>query len=72
MHKVNSYLIKLGGISHNQSFYFMEFLFLFLISKYIFNSNYYKHQNYSIIFIILFGLLKYLVKLFSEDKLQKI
>ena len=70
MHKVNSYLIKLGGISHNQSFYFMEFLFLFLISKYIFNSNYYKHQNYSIIFIILFGLLKYLVKLYSEDELQ--
>ena len=32
--------------------------------------NYYKHQYYSIIFIILFGLLKYLVKLYSEDNLN--
>jgi len=65
-----SYLIKIGGILYNQEFYFMEYLFLFLISKYIFNLNYYKHQYYSIIFIILFGLLKYLVKLYCEVNLK--
>jgi len=64
------HLIKIGGISFNQSFYFMEYLLLFLISKYIFKLNYYKHQNYSIIFIILFGLLKYLIKLYSEINLK--
>ena len=32
--------------------------------------NYYKHQKYLIIFIILFGLLKDLVKLFSKDNLK--
>jgi hypothetical protein len=48
----------------------MEYLLLFLISKFIFKLNYYKHQYYSIIFIILFGLLKYLVKLYSEDNLN--
>ena len=65
-----NHLIKIGPIFFNQSFYFMEYLLLFLISKYIFKSNYYKHQNYSIIFIILFGLLKYLVKLYSENNLK--
>ena len=48
----------------------MEYLLLFLISKSIFKNNYYKHQNYSIIFIILFGLLKYIVKLISEKDLK--
>ena len=47
----------------------MEYLFLFLISKYFFKLNYYKHQNYSIIFIILFGLFKDLVKLFNKTAL---
>ena len=65
-----NHLIKIGPIFFHQSFYFMEYLLLFLISKYIFKSNYYKHQNYSIIFIILFGLLKYLVKLYSENNLK--
>ena len=65
-----NHLIKIGPIFFNQSFYFMEYLLLFLISKFIFKSNYYKHQNYSIIFIILFGLLKYLVKLYSENNLK--
>ena len=64
-----NYLIKIGNILFNQEFYFMEYLLLFLISKSIFKLNYYKHQNYSIIFIILFGLLKYLVKLYSEKNL---
>ena len=32
--------------------------------------NYYKHQYYSIAFIILFGLLKYLIKLFTERNLN--
>jgi hypothetical protein len=48
----------------------MEYLLLFLISKYIFKMNYYKHQYYSIIFIIFFGLLKYIVKLFSEGNIK--
>jgi len=65
-----SYLIKIGDISYNQEFYFMEYLLLFLISKSIFKNNYYKHQNYSIIFIILFGLLKYIVKLIIEKDLK--
>ena len=65
-----SHLIKVGNILFNQSFYFMEYLLLFLISKFIFKLNYYKHQNYSIIFIILFGLLKYLVKLYTENNLK--
>jgi len=65
-----NHLIKNGSISFNQSFYFMEYLLIFLISKYIFKLNYYKHQNYSIIFIILFGLLKYLAKLYSETYLE--
>ena len=65
-----NHLIKIGNILYNQEFYFMEYLLLFLISKYIFKSNYYKHQNYSIIFIILFGLLKYLVKLYTEKGLE--
>ena len=64
-----NYLIKIGNILFNQEFYFMEYLLLFLISKSIFKLNYYKHQNYSIIFIILFGLLKYLAKLYSEKNL---
>ena len=64
------HLIKTGLILFNQSFYFMEFLLLFLISKFIFKMNYYKHQNYSIIFIILLGLLKYLVKLYTENNLS--
>ena len=63
-------LIQIGNITFNQSFYFLEYLFLFLISKYIFKLNYYKHQHYSIIFIILFGLLKYLIKLYSEINLK--
>ena len=65
-----NHLIKAGHILFNQSFYFMEFLLLFLISKFIFKMNYYKHQNYSITFIILFGLLKYLVKLYTENNLS--
>jgi len=65
-----NHLIKAGSILFNQSFYFMEYLLLFLISKFIFKNNYYKHQNYSIIFIILFGLLKYLVKLYTENNLK--
>ena len=64
-----NYLIKIGNILFNQEFYFMEYLLLFLIAKSIFKLNYYKHQNYSIIFIILFGLLKYLAKLYSEKNL---
>jgi hypothetical protein len=64
-----NYLIKIGNILFNQEFYFMEYLLLFLISKSIFKLNYYKHQNYSIIFIILFGLLKYLAKLYTEKNL---
>ena len=64
------YLIKIANIVNNQEFYFMEYLFLFLISKYLFKLNYYKHQYYSIIFIFLFGLLKYLSKLYGEGNLK--
>ena len=40
----------------------MEYLLLFLMSKYYFNLKYYKHQYCSIILIILFDLLKDLAK----------
>jgi len=60
------YIIKIANISYNQNFYFMEYLLLFLMSKYFFKLNYYKHQNYAIIFIILFELFKDLYKLFIK------
>ena len=44
--------------------YYLEFLILFLLSKYILHINFYSHHNISIISIISFGLIRYFFKIF--------
>ena len=60
----------------NYEYFFMKYMLLFLISKYIFKMNYYKHQYLSIILIIFLALFNYLIKIFFdysyEDKVKDI
>jgi len=63
------YIFNFEGILLIQKSYFIEYILLFLMSKYFFKLNYYKHQNYAIIFIILFGLFQGLYKIFNKADL---
>ena len=53
---------KAEKIIYNEDFYLFEFLFLFLISFYLYKIKYYKHQIYSITMIIILGLIRLLCK----------
>ena len=49
-------------IIYNEDLFLFELLFLFLISFYLYKIKYYKHQIYSIIIILILGLIRLLFK----------
>jgi len=59
-----------GFIVFNEEYNSIEFFFLFIISIFIFKMEYYKHQYYSIILIVLFEILRYVTKIFIDNNLS--
>ena len=51
-----------GFINIDERYNSIEFIFLFLISLIIFKNRYYKHQYISILFIIIFEMIRYIIK----------
>ena len=47
----------------NEEYYFLQLLFLYLLSYFIYKTRLYKHQYYSIIIILIIGLIRYLIKI---------
>ena len=59
--------IILENIFLKQEFYFIEFFFYFIISRCFFKIKYYKHQNISLLILILLGISKYTIIIFNID-----
>ena len=53
------------------NFYFFGFIVIVLISIFIFKSRFYKHQFLSILMIILFGVIRYILKYFINKDINK-
>ena len=53
------------------NFYFFGFIVIVLISIFIFKSSFYKHQFLSILMIILFGVIRYILKYFINEGINK-
>ncbi len=53
------------------NFYFFGFIVVVLISIFIFKSSFYKHQFLSILMIILFGVIRYILKYFINEGINK-
>ena len=51
--------------------YQFEFIFLFLVSKFLYNTKYYKHQNISMIILVLIALIKFIFN-FYETEIEKV
>ena len=51
--------------------YFFGFIVIVLISIFIFKSRFYKHQFLSILMIILFGVIRYILKYFINEGINK-
>jgi len=55
--------LSLNNKTLDGNYNFIEFLFLFIISSFIYNMVYYKHQYYSIILMLVFEIIKYFLKI---------
>ena len=47
----------------NEEYYFFQLFFLFVLSIYIYKMKYYKHQYFSIVVILIMGIIRYLIKI---------
>ena len=47
---------------YNEHYYLIELLFLFLLSILIYKIQFYKHQYFSIVFTLLLGLIRFIIK----------
>ena len=59
---------KLPNISFDEQYNTIQFIFLFITSKIIFKSIYYKHQYISIIFMIFFELFRSIVRIIDNKE----
>ena len=48
--------------TYDDDYGFLEYLFLFLISSYLYDIKFYNHQYISLIFLIIFGIIKRIIK----------
>ena len=48
----------------NEEYNIVELLCIFLFAHFLYNMKYYKHQNYSVILLILSGILRYILKMY--------
>ena len=64
---LKSYISFNNDYKINRNYIYMKFLFLFLISKYFYKIKYYKHQNISIIIIVIFELIKSIIRIIAGN-----
>ncbi len=55
--------LSLNNKTFGGDYNFIEYFFLFIISSFIYNMVYYKHQYYSIILMLVFEIIKYILKI---------
>ena len=62
------FYISFNDFKFYKDYNYMEFLFLFLISKYFYKIKYYKHQYISIIIIVIFEFIKSIILIIIINK----